>query len=236
MFLDNLIEKLYQSKNENTAIAGISCPVGPSTIFITQYGSMSKEEPDKRKVDGYTFSNDILPKNLFVRGEDSKIVVKESEEFLKDKYFNIFKYVGENADAIKSKVFTAYKEGQLIDRSFFYEVTSSKDLLADRQIFSDPLFQELDLDTIKAKRLADIQSIIDGYKQSKGSFMSKGLPVMSDKEISMAKNLTGGDENIQIMESVLGFYAVDSATGKRTACYHNITDIPIKVFKGGELL
>ena len=66
--------------------------------------------------------------------------------------------------------------------------------------------------------------------------MSKGLPVMSDKEISMAKNLTGGDENIQIMESVSGFYAVNSATGKRTACYHNITDIPIKVFKGGELL
>lgn len=236
MFLDNLIEKLHQSKNENTAIAGISCPVGPSTIFITQYGTMSKEEPDKRKVDGYAFSNDILPKNLFVRGEDSKIAVKESEEFLKDKYFNIFKYVGENADAIKSKVFSAYKEGQLIDRSFFYEVTSNKDLLADRQIFSDPLFKELDLDTIKAKRLADIQSIIDGYKQSKGSFMSKGLPVMSDKEISMAKNLTGGDENIQIMESVSGFYAVDSATGKRTACYHNITDIPIKVFKGGELL
>ena len=109
-------------------------------------------------------------------------------------------------------------------------------MLADRQIFSDPLFKELDLDTIKAKRLADIQSIIDGYKQSKGSFMSKGLPVMSDKEISMAKNLTGGDENIQIMESVSGFYAVDSATGKRTACYHNITDIPIKVFKGGEFL
>lgn len=236
MFLDNLIMKLYQSKNENTALAGISCPVGASTIFITQYGTMSKEEPDKRKVDGYAFSNDILPKNLFIRDEHSKITVKESEEFLKDKYFNIFKYVGENADAIKSKVFTAYKEEQLIDRSFFYEVTSNKDLLADRQIFSDPLFKELDLDTIKAKRLADIQSIIDGYKQSKGSFMSKGLPVMSDKEISIAKSLTCGDENIQIMESVSGFYAVDSTTGKRTACYHNITDIPIKVFKGGELL
>lgn len=236
MFLDNFIEKLRPSKNENTAIAGIGCPVGPSTIFITQYGSMSKEEPDKRKVDGYAFSNDILPKNLFVRDENSKIAVKESEEFLKDKYFSIFKYVGEDADVIKSKVFAAYKEGTLIDRSFFYEVTSHKDLIADRQIYSDPVFKELDLETITAKRLADIQSIIDGYKQSKGSFMSKGLPIMSDKELGIAKVLTGGDERIQIMESVLGFYAVDSTTGKRTACYQNITDIPIKVFKGGEFL
>lgn len=234
MFLDNFIEKLHPTKNENTAIAGIGCPVGPSTIFITQYGSMSKEEPDKRKVDGYAFSNDILPKNLFVRDENSRIAVKESEEFLKDKYFNIFKYVGEDADAIKSKVFAAYQEGLLVDRSFFYEVTSHKDLIVDRQIFSDPVFEELDLETITAKRLADIQSIVDGYKQSKGSFMTKGLPIMSDKELGMAKILTGGDERIQIMESVLGFYAVDSASGRRTACYPNITDIPIGVFRKGD--
>lgn len=229
MFIDNFIDKM--KLNENTPIAGISCPMGPSTIFITQYGSMNQEEPSKRKVDGYAFSNDILPKNLFIRDEDSKIVVKESEEFLKDKYFNIFKYVGENADTIKSKVFSAYHEGKLIHRSFFYEVTSNKDLIADRQIYSDPLFKELDLNTIAAKRLADIQSIIDGYKQAKGSYISKGLPLMSDKEIGLANRLTGGDENIQIMESVSGYYAVESTTGKRTACYPNIMNIPISVFK-----
>ena len=230
MFIDNFINK--EHLNENTPIAGIGCPVGPSTIFITQYGSMDQEEQNKRKVDGYAFSNDILPKKLFIRDEDSKIAVKESEEFLKDKYFNIFKYVGENADVIKSKVFSAYQEGQLIDRSFFYEVTSNKDLIVDRQIYSDPLFKELDFDTIAAKRLADIQSIIDGYKQANGSYMSKGLPVMSDKEIGLANKVTGGDENIQIMESVSGYYAVESTTGKRTACYPNIMDIPVGVFKG----
>ena len=228
MFIDANVptHKKKESVVENTPVAGIAPVVGSGSgsLFITQY-TIPCSFSSEGRVKGYALSNDIISKKV-VTVDSENVSVKESEDFFKDRKIRIFKYIGENAE---DKFLEIYKNiGNEKSDSYIYEVISGKKLLSDDQIECDPLFKEIDFDQISGETSADIASIYSGYKEACGDPVV-GLPLMSDSDLNEEYELIKGNSNISVLETMNGCYAINNVTGRRTACYAHISDIPVSV-------
>ena len=217
-----------KSENESMGLAAVGgIPSPNSSLYITQYGIPNGFHDDD--VEGYTVSNDIISKSVLT-DYDGKLQAKNATSFLTGKKIKVFKYIGENTDKIYAKIFNKLNEE--VDRGFLYETVSGKKLLSDDQIECDPLFKEIKLDNILGNINADLQTLVAEYKSELG-VPFQNIPLMNDKEIEEAVSLTEGTD-IEIMESVNGYYAINKSTGRRTSCYKYMNEIPLDCVKDGE--
>lgn len=211
--------------NESMGLAAIGgIPSPNSSIYITQYGVPNGFHDDN--VEGYTVSNDLISKNVLAMS-DGKLRSEDTTSFLTGKKIKVFKYIGENADRIYNKIFSKLNEE--VSREFLYETVSGKKLLSDDQIECDPLFKEVKLDNILGNIKADLQTLVAEYKSELGVPLMN-IPLMNNKEVQEANSLTEGT-NVEIMESVNGYYAINRTTGRRTSCYRSMNEIPIDCVK-----
>lgn len=211
--------------NESMALAAIGgIPSPNSSIYITQYGVPNGFHDDN--VEGYTVSNDLISKNVLAMS-DGKLRSEDTTSFLTGKKIKVFKYIGENVDQIYNKIFSKLNEE--VSREFLYETVSGKKLLSDDQIECDPLFKEVKLDNILGNIKADLQTLVAEYKSELGVPLMN-IPLMNNKEVQEANSLTEGT-NVEIMESVNGYYAINRTTGRRTSCYRSMNEIPIDCVK-----
>ena len=206
--------------NESMALASFGgMPVGAS--FVTQVSSPSEPSVD------YVLSPDIISDKLLAVGKDGKLTVKEAS-ILAGKKIRVFKVPSKS---FHESVEAIVKSGELNSHSI-YESISGHRLLSDDQIDCDPLFEEVDPKKINEQTVAYVQTFISNINEiTKGE--SDGFPLMNPVEVLEASMLTA-NTNIEILESMNGYYAVNHDNGIRTICHKSISDIDISVIQGKE--
>ena len=84
---------------------------------------------------------------------------------------------------------------------------------------------------IGAEITSEIQTMVEHVKELMDETIIN-IPIMNSKDIREADTLLEGYNNeVQVFESVKGYYVKNLRTGKRTACYKKIKNIPAKVVR-----
>ena len=231
MFLNDVAKKPKEEHciKENTPVAGISPVIGagPGSLFITQY-TMPTTFSSEGRVVGMALSNDIISDKVLTKIGSALTDIK-SESFFKDRKIAIFKYIGEDAE---EKFMNIYNHiGENISDEFLYEALSGKKMLSADQIQCDPLFKEVDFESLMGKLNGELATIKAEYDTACGKD-SDGFPLLNDTEIDEAYELTKGDERYSIRSCIEGYFAIDNITGNRTGCYESIKEIPLNILVG----
>ena len=181
---------------EAMALANVNPLVSYSKPFILKYA------PAKNSVFSgceYAFTSDISSGKCMIVDEDSKLHIVDND-FLSDMYVEAYEFNYEHRDRL-SALYKAYKEQEIVDKSFIYTTLANKPLLSNDQIEYDDLFSKVDFD-LYGEKLESFTSTMNALNT-----FDTSLPVLES---------TLEDDMIIVMEDVDGYYYKNIHTGMRT--------------------
>ena len=220
----DIIKKVKNESMGLAAVGGIPSPY--NTLYLTQYSMPTTFAGSDSLVDGYGISNDIISDKILTKNSDGKLVLEDTESLFENRNIRIFKYIGnDNTENIFKECFSNLNQD--VSDSFLYEMVTTKKLLSDDQLSVDPLFEEVDLNKIMGSIDSEIISNEESIMRLSGEEIID-KPLIDPKDINEAKELNAPDY-ITVCCCEEGYYARNDVNLKRTACYKNISDIPVSI-------
>lgn len=217
-----LIDSLNESMvtNEAMALGAISPVVGMNNnpFFIMQPKIMT----NKLASPTFYLTNDIDSDIALGRDSNGKLM-KIKTSSLDDIPINIYKYKGKNKDGIKNIINSI---GKSVSENFIFEAITGKELSIPDQLEWDKDFEIFDINSYIQEAKDDIYTIIGKIYM----IQNNGMPYGKISESIEAKRKLDSiaNTNIVILESDLGYYAMNRKTLRRTNYVSKPSDIIIQ--------
>lgn len=216
-YMNDTEPKTISRIHEHTAVAAVgsipSLDSEKGNVFITNYMNRNTFET------GFAISNDIATDTVVVRDKTTgKLKKADSKKLLEDCVFTIYKYKGNDSEAILKELYETYKSGQYVDYQYLpCLVTEFDQVLTDDQLDFSTLLEEVDFDRIEENYnsiAATLQYQMEAVSSGEKPIVFDVLePVKYEYKNSLLREY--GD--LTILQSMDGkYFAYNTITCKRT--------------------
>ena len=205
-YMNDTEPKTISRIHEHTAVGAIggipSLDSENHNVFITNYMNKNTFET------GFAISNDIATDTVVVRDKKTgKLKKADSKELLEDCEFTIYKYIGNDSEAILRELYETYKSGQYVDYQYLpCLVTEFQEVLTDDQLDFSTLLEEVDFDRIEENYnsiAATLQYQIEAVMSGKKPMV---FDVLDPVKYEYKNNLLREYSDLTILQSLDGKY------------------------------
>lgn len=231
-YMNDTEPKTISRIHEHTAVGAIggipSLDSENHNIFITNYMNKNTFET------GFAISNDIATDTVVVRDKKTgKLKKTDSKELLEDCEFTIYKYIGNDSEAILRELYETYKSGQYVDYQYLpCLVTEFQEVLTDDQLDFSTLLEEVDFDRIEENYnsiAATLQYQIEAVMSGKKPMV---FDVLDPVKYEYKNNLLREYSDLTILQSLDGkYFAYNTISCKRTKGVDSIYGITETMLK-----
>ena len=231
-YMNDTEPKTISRIHEHTAIGAIggipSLDSENHNVFITNYMNKNTFET------GFAISNDIATDTVVVRDKKTgKLKKADSKELLEDCEFTIYKYIGNDSEAILRELYETYKSGQYVDYQYLpCLVTEFQEVLTDDQLDFSTLLEEVDFDRIEENYnsiAATLQYQIEAVMSGKKPMV---FDVLDPVKYEYKNNLLREYSDLTILQSLDGkYFAYNTISCKRTKGVDSIYGITENMLK-----
>lgn len=231
-YMNDTEPKTISRIHEHTAVGAIggipSLDSENHNVFITNYMNKNTFET------GFAISNDIATDTVVVRDKKTgKLKKADSKELLEDCEFTIYKYIGNDSEAILRELYETYKSGQYVDYQYLpCLVTEFQEVLTDDQLDFSTLLEEVDFDRIEENYnsiAATLQYQIEAVMSGKKPMV---FDVLDPVKYEYKNNLLREYSDLTILQSLDGkYFAYNTISCKRTKGVDSIYGITETMLK-----
>ncbi|MEE3399738.1 MAG: hypothetical protein VZR64_09740, partial [Eubacterium sp.] len=231
-YMNDTEPKTISRIHEHTAVGAIggipSLDSENHNVFITNYMNKNTFET------GFAISNDIATDTVVVRDKKTgKLKKADSKELLEDCEFTIYKYIGNDSEAILRELYETYKSGQYVDYQYLpCLVTEFQEVLTDDQLDFSTLLEEVDFDRIEENYnsiAATLQYQIEAVMSGKKPMV---FDVLDPVKYEYKNNLLREYSDLTILQSLDGkYFAYNTISCKRTKGVDSIYGITENMLK-----
>ena len=225
-YMNDTEPKTISIIHENTAIAAIggipSLDSENGNVFITNYMNRNTFET------GFAISNDIATDTVVARDKKTgKLKKVNSKELLEDCDFTIYKYIGNDSEAILRELYETYKSGQYVDYQYLpCLVTEFDQILTDDQLDFSAMLEEVDFDRIEENYnsiAATLQYQMEAVSNGKKPIV---FDVLDPVKYEYKNRLLREYGDLTILQSMDGkYFAYNVMSCKRTKGVDSIYEI-----------
>ena len=216
-YMNDTEPKTISRIHEHTAVGAIggipSLGSENHNVFITNYMNKNTFET------GFAISNDIATDTVVVRDKKTgKLKKADSKKLLEDCEFTIYKYTGNDSEAILKELYETYKSGQYVDYQYLpCLVTEFQEVLSDDQLDFSMLLEEVDFDRIEENYnsiAATLQYQIEAVMSGKKPMV---FDVLDPVKYEYKNHLLREYSDLTILQSLDGkYFAYNTISCKRT--------------------
>lgn len=216
-YMNDTEPKTISRIHEHTAVGAIggipSLDSENHNVFITNYMNKNTFET------GFAISNDIATDTVVVRDKKTgKLKKADSKKLLEDCEFTIYKYTGNDSEAILRELYETYKSGQYVDYQYLpCLVTEFQEVLTDDQLDFSMLLEEVDFDRIEENYnsiAATLQYQIEAVMSGKKPMV---FDVLDPVKYEYKNHLLREYSDLTILQSLDGkYFAYNTISCKRT--------------------
>lgn len=216
-YMNDTEPKTISRIHEHTAVGAIggipSLDSENHNVFITNYMNKNTFET------GFAISNDIATDTVVVRDKKTgKLKKADSKKLLEDCEFTIYKYTGNDSEAILKELYETYKSGQYVDYQYLpCLVTEFQEVLTDDQLDFSMLLEEVDFDRIEENYnsiAATLQYQIEAVMSGKKPMV---FDVLDPVKYEYKNHLLREYSDLTILQSLDGkYFAYNTISCKRT--------------------
>ena len=216
-YMNDTEPKTISRIHEHTAVGAIggipSLDSENHNVFITNYMNKNTFET------GFAISNDIATDTVVVRDKKTgKLKKADSKKLLEDCEFTIYKYTGNDSEAILKELYETYKSGQYVDYQYLpCLVTEFQEVLSDDQLDFSMLLEEVDFDRIEENYnsiAATLQYQIEAVMSGKKPMV---FDVLDPVKYEYKNHLLREYSDLTILQSLDGkYFAYNTISCKRT--------------------
>lgn len=193
-------------------------------VYVTQFSMMGNTFVK----DGISFNKELNP--IYIIDDDKlKKIYPDDDNGLECSVFKVNK----KCNYIKEYIENAYDSNESIefDSNYFYKLISEKEVLSQDQILFDESFiEELNVYSKKRIELEITENTFKAIKeQSVCDDINLTLPVISPYEIINKTKKLKNKHNLNIIQDIDGYYAININSKYRTESYSTITSIPEEI-------
>lgn len=221
LILAELKEQLISDKNDDAIIrinedvvAGALPNATDSDTYIIPYMM-------NNSFVGTAMSTSKYMDNLFIIQDGKK--KKVSPTFLKEYNYTLLKYRG------KADINSILEKAENVGNFYFYEALTGRDCIDNRQVFVDPDFEQvLDAYTEAILKISIRESSLMNAVNRRLLFTE----VTNLSEVNTKEELIRKFPNLDILETVYGYIAVNVRTKESTNCnYRSLDEMPLDLLE-----
>ena len=197
--------------HESAGPAANAMPPTNNSYYMIPYGYRNTFIDD---IEDFAITKDILSDSIFIT-KDGKIK-KESSDFLKDRKFSIYKYIGD----VSLESLLNIKEAPC---GYFYSTLSENGIITKDSLDYSRSFQPVLVESV-AEICGAIQATILHQYREATSEDNIYFPVL-DKSIDKG-NIIGNNQNVDVSKDIEGYFVYNKGNNQRSKSYARVTDIP----------
>lgn len=226
--VDDSIENKKTIITINEEVGGIppSTPFNNGNVYLIPYGYNNILFLNKTEEYGFTRSLDLTSILIIDENRNIKSV---PIDFLENRRYNVYKYNRDDSIEKYKVLLNSYSNNEVVDEGYFYSLFSEKEMLSEDQIDFDSDFEKIDFDKLKITLSIQENSILSNINTLANNSYYESFEISNKNNIIYKESILEKYPNINILEDVNGYFAINIDTTNRTESFKNIKDININV-------